>query len=564
MIERKPALRAPALHTSGQISHDPRQRENDLHDVVIIGAGHNGLTCAAYLAKAGLKVLVLERQGVVGGTAVTEEFHPGFRNSVASYTVSLLNPQVIADLDLHRHGLRIVERKVSNFLPLPDGRYLRSGPGLTQSEVAKFSNRDAERLAEYERRLEAIADVVRALLLEQPPNLVERGIVLAIEEALRAAQVAGRLKKLDLTAKRDLLDLFTKSAGDWLDHWFDSAPIKALFGFDSIVGNYASPYTPGSAYVLLHHVFGEVNGKKGLWGHAIGGMGAITQAMAACCRERGVEIRVNTGVKRVLADTWGDNGHAVARGVVTDAGETIFAKAVISNLNPKLLFERLVSADVQPEDFRERIDRYKCGSGTFRMNVALSQLPRFTCLPEPGDHVTGGIIIAPSLQYMERAYDDARAYGWSREPIVEMLIPSTLDNSLAPSGQHVASLFCQHVQPVLDGGRSWDKHKDEVADLMITTVDKFAPGFAKSVLGQQVLSPLDLERRFGLVNGDIMHGSLSLDQLFSARPVLGHGDYRTPIRGLYQCGSGTHPGGGVTGAPGHNAARVVARDLRVR
>jgi phytoene dehydrogenase-like protein len=537
-------------------------QEHDLHDVVIIGGGHNGLTCAAYLAKAGLKVLVLERQGVVGGAAVTEEFYPGFRNSVASYTVSLLNPQVIADLELHRHGLKIVERKVSNFLPLPDGRYLRSGPGITQSEVAKFSNRDAERLVEYERRLEVIADVVRTLLLEQPPNLIERGIVPAIEEALRAAQLAGRLNKLDLTAKRDLLDLFTKSAGDWLDHWFDSAPIKALFGFDSIVGNYASPYTPGSAYVLLHHVFGEVNGKKGLWGHAIGGMGAITQAMAACCRERGVEIRVNTGVKRVLADTWGDGGHAKARGVVTDAGETIFAKAVISNLNPKLLFERLVSADVQPEDFRERIDRYKCGSGTFRMNVALSELPRFTCLPEPGDHLTGGIIIAPSLQYMERAYDDARAYGWSREPIVEMLIPSTLDNSLAPPGQHVASLFCQHVQPVLDNGRSWDKHKDEVADLMIATVNKFAPGFAKSVLGRQVLSPLDLERRFGLVNGDIMHGNLSLDQLFSARPVLGHGDYRTPIKGLYQCGSGTHPGGGVTGAPGHNAARVVARDLR--
>jgi phytoene dehydrogenase-like protein len=539
-----------------------------VHDVVIIGGGHNGLTCAAYLAQAGRKVLVLERQDVVGGAAVTEEFHPGFRNSVASYTVSLLNPKVIADLELHRHGLRIVERRISNFLPLEDGRSFRSAPGLTQSEVARFSNRDAERLPEYERRLEVIADVVRALLLEQPPNLIERGLVPAIEESLRAAQLAGRLNKLDLTAKRDLLDLFTKSAGEWLDHWFESAPIKALFGFDSIVGNYASPYTPGSAYVLLHHVFGEVNGKKGLWGHAIGGMGAITQAMKACCLERGVEIRTGVSVKEVLIHRAPTHAGGVvvgetptARGVITESGETILGKLVVSNLNPKLLFERFVDRAYQPADFQERIERYKCGSGTFRMNVALSELPRFTCLPEPGDHLTSGIIIAPSLAYMERAYDDARAFGWSREPIVEMLIPSTLDDTLAPPGKHVASLFCQHVQPQLSAGRSWDDHKEEVADLMIATVDRHAPGFAKSVLGRQALSPLDLERRFALVNGDIMHGALSLDQLFSARPVLGHGDYRTPIKGLYQCGSGTHPGGGVTGAPGHNAAKVVARDL---
>lgn len=527
-----------------------------MHDVIIIGAGHNGLTCAAYLARAGFKVLMLERRDVVGGAAVTEEFHPGFRNSVAAYTVSLLNPKVIADLDLARHGLRVVERKVSNFLPLPGGDYFMSAPGITQAQVARFSARDAERLPEYERRLEVIADVVRALLLEQPPNLVEHGLVRGIEEALRAAQLGGRLNKLDITGKRDLLDLFAKSAGEWLDGWFESDPIKALFGFDSIVGNYASPYTPGSAYVLLHHVFGEVNGKKGLWGHAIGGMGAITQAMAACCRERGVEIRTGVAVKEVIVD---DDG--AARGLRTEGGEEFRARAVISNLNPKLLFSRFVAPELLPEDFRERITRYKVGSGTFRMNVALSELPRFTGKPEPGDHLTAGIIIAPTLAYMERAYDSARAKGWSGEPIVEMLIPSTLDDSLAPAGRHVASLFCQHVQPQLSGGRSWDDHKDEVADLMIATVDRYAPGFAQSVLGRQVFSPLDLERTFGLVGGDIMHGALSLDQLFSARPVLGHGDYRTPIARLYQCGSGTHPGGGVTGAPGHNAARVVARDL---
>ncbi|MBC7769020.1 MAG: NAD(P)/FAD-dependent oxidoreductase [Phycisphaerales bacterium] len=527
-----------------------------MHDIIIIGGGHNGLVCAAYLAQAGLKVLVLERRDVVGGAAVTEEFHPGFRNSVASYTVSLLNPKVIADLDLHRHGLRIVERKVSNFLPLPDGDYFMSAPGITQAQVARFSNHDAMKLPEYERRLEVIADVVRALLLEQPPNLVERGLVRAVEEAVRAAQLGGRLNKLDLIAKRDLLDLFSKSAGDWLDGWFESAPVKALFGFDAVVGNFASPYTPGSAYVLLHHVFGEVNGKKGLWGHAIGGMGAITQAMAACCAERGVEIRTGVAVKELVLEG------AKASGVVTESGETLRARAVVSNLNPKLLFDRIVPRDALPEDFRERIARYRCGSGTFRMNVALSELPRFTAKPEPGDHMTAGIIIAPSLQYMERAYDDARAFGWSREPIVEMLIPSTLDDSLAPPGQHVASLFCQHVQPELSGGRSWDDHKDEVADLMIATVDKQAPGFAGSVLGRQVFSPLDLERTFGLVGGDIMHGALSLDQLFTARPVLGHGDYRAPIAGLYMCGAGTHPGGGVTGAPGYNAAKVVARDFR--
>lgn len=524
-------------------------------DILVVGGGHNGLVCAAYLAEAGLKVTVLERRDIVGGAAVTEEFHPGFRNSAASYTVSLLNPKIITDLDLHRHGLEIVERKVGNFLPLEDG-YLLAGEGITAGEVAKFSALDSERLAEFNTRLDTIADTLRELVLETPPNLRQGGWMGALPEVFKSLSLGGKLSNLDLTAKRDLLELFSKSAGDWLDGWFESEPIKALLGFDGIVGNYASPYSPGSAYVLLHHVFGEVNGKKGAWGHAIGGMGAITQAMARACEERGVEIRTACPVDRVLTE----DGRAV--GVQLESGEQIHARAVVSNLNPKLLFGSLVDDADQPEDFRDRIRRYRCGSGTFRMNVALDRLPDFTCLPGEGDHLTAGIIIAPSLDYMDRAYADARRFGWSREPIVEMLIPSTLDTSLAPAGQHVASLFCQHVAPELPDGRSWDDHRDEVADLMIATVDKWAPGFADSVLGRQIHSPLDLERKFGLVGGDIFHGALSLDQLFSARPVLGHADHRSPVKALYQCGSGTHPGGGVTGAPGHNAAREILKDFR--
>ena len=524
-------------------------------DIVVVGGGHNGLVCAAYLAAAGLKVTVLERREVIGGAAVTEEFFPGFRNSVASYTVSLLNPKVIRDLELHRHGLKVVERRVANFLPL-DGDYIATGEGRTRSEVARFSQRDADQLDAYNDRLEAIADVLRELVMETPPNLVEDGLAQAIPELIKSASLGRRLSKLDMTAKRDLLALFAQSAGDWLDGWFESEPIKAVYGFDGVVGNYASPYTPGSAYVLLHHVFGEVNGKKGAWGHAIGGMGAITRAMAACCRERGVEIRTGVSVAEVLTE-----GRR-ATGVVTDAGEVLKARAVVSNLHPQLLFGKLVDPAAQGPDFTERVRRYRSGSGTFRMNVALSELPKFSVLPQPGDHLTAGIIMAPSLAYMDRAYTDARNDGWSKEPIVEMLIPSTLDDGLAPRGRHVASLFCQHVQPRLSDGRSWDDHREEVADLMIATVDKQAPGFAASVLGRQVLSPLDLERTFGLVGGDIMHGALSLDQMFSARPVLGAGDYRTPVSRLYQCGAGTHPGGGVTGAPGHNAAREVIRDAR--
>jgi phytoene dehydrogenase-like protein len=524
---------------------------------VVIGAGHNGLVCAFYLARAGLKVTVLERRPVVGGAAVTETFHPGFRNSTASYTVSLLNPKVIADMGLAARGLRVVPRKVANFLPLPDGDHLIIAEGRTRDEVARFSPRDAARLDAYEARLEAVADVVRGLVLATPPNMpMAGGPFETLKELAKGVGLGRKLSHLDVTARRDLLALFSQSAGDWLDGWFESAPIKAAFGFDGVVGTYASPYSPGTAYVLLHHVFGEVNGKKGAWGHAIGGMGAITEAMAGACRGLGVEIRVDQAVAEVVTEK------GRAKGVATSSGEILRADLVVSNIHPKLLFKGLVDPGLLAPDFRERIARHRSGSGTFRMNVALSELPRFTTIPDPGDHLTGGIIMAPSLAYMDRAFMDARRDGWSAEPIVEMLIPSTLDDSLAPAGRHVASLFCQHVAPQLGGGRSWDDCREEVADLMIATVDAQAPGFKASVMARQIFSPLDLERTFGLVGGDIMHGALSLDQMFSARPVLGYGDYRTPVPGLYQCGAGTHPGGGVTGAPGHNAAREILRDLK--
>lgn len=527
-------------------------------DVVIIGGGHNGLVCSAYLAAAGLKVTVLERRGVVGGAAVTEEFHPGFRNSVASYTVSLLNPKVIADLELHAHGLKIVHRPLANFLPTEDGRYLKIGGGKTLAEIAKFSVRDAEVHDSYHAKLDTIADVLRDLVLETPPNVSIAGWMEALPALLGTARLGNKMRRLDMAERRTLLDLFTRSAGEYLEGWFESDPIRAVYGYDGIVGNYASPYAAGSAYVLLHHVFGMVNGVKGVWGHAVGGMGAITQAMARAAAARGVDIRVDAGVAEVIVE----KGRAV--GVVTTAGEVIRARAVAANVHPMMLYRDLIDPAHLGADFRHRIAQYRSGSGTFRMNVALSELPNYTCLPGTAvaEHHQAGQIIGPTLAYMDQAWLDARAKGWSDKPVIEMLIPSTMDDSLAPPGQHVASLFCQQVAPVLADGMSWDDRREAVADHMIATVDAWAPNFKASVIAREINSPLDLERTFGLIGGDIFHGRLSLEQLFSARPMLGHGDYRGPLAGLYMCGSGTHPGGGVTGAPGHNAAREIAKDFR--
>jgi len=512
------------------------------YDAVVIGAGHNGLTCACYLAKAGLKVKVLERRAAVGGAAASAEFHPGFRNSVAAYTVSLLQAKVIRDLRLSEHGLRIVERPLANFLPLESG-YLKVGGGLqaTQRELARFSARDAERLPHYWAVLGRVADALRELALQCPPN-VGGGFI----DLLRALKAGRLLKALDMEARRDFLFFFTRSAAELLEQWFESEGIRAAFGFDAVVGNYASPYHAGTAYVLLHHSFGEVNGKRGVWGHAIGGMGAISEALAAEARRHGVDIECNARVVRVAQGM-----------VVLEDERKITARAVVANVNPKLLYLELVDRNSLPPEFVARMQRYKCASASFRMNVALSALPRFACHPEPGPHHASGIIMAPSLAYMDRAYLDARQDGISRSPIVEMVIQSTLDDTLAPRGAHVASLFCQHFAPEVD----WSLRKQEAVERIFDVIESHAPGFRASLIAYSALSPADLERDFGLVGGDIFHGALTLDQLWSARPLLGYADYRAPLEGLYLCGSGAHPGGGVTGAPGHNCAREVLRDL---
>jgi phytoene dehydrogenase-like protein len=522
-------------------------------DAVVVGGGHNGLTCACYLAKAGLSVGVFERRGILGGAAVTEEFHPGFRNSTASYTVSLLNPKVIRDLRLAEHGLKILERPMQNFLPLPDGRALTAGPTQadTVSAISAFSRRDAERLPSYYQSLDAAVQLLRRQLLETPPADPHRA-----RDLWGALQLGRHFRKLAAPVQRDIHELFTRSAGDLLDHWFETDAVKALFGFDAVVGTYASPYTPGSAYVLLHHVFGEVNGKTGVWGHAVGGMGAITQAMAAEARRLGVTLQTDAPVRRILTA----NGRAT--GIELDDGRVVEADAIAANIGPKPLYLKLLADADLPGEFRARMERLRVGSATFRINGAIWELPKYTAAPrhDGGAHLGSGIILAPSLDYMDRAFADARLTGMSREPIVEMLIPSTLDATLAPKGAHVASLFCQHFSYKLPGGGDWRQERQRAVDLIFATVDSYAPNFRASVIGHSALSPIDLEEKLGLAGGDIFHAALGLDQLWAARPMLGYGDYRTPLKSLYLCGSGAHPGGGVSGIPGHNAAREMLRD----
>lgn len=516
----------------------------------IIGGGHNGLVCACYLARAGLDVTILERRSIVGGAAVTEEFHPGYRNSAASYTVSLLHPKVISDLHLHDHGMKILERRVNNYLPLSSGDSLISYPNANQfhSEIARFSAQDVRQLKKYNETLDAVVPVIKDLMLVTPPSIVDHGFA----DISRYFHLSKQFRKLNTSQKRLLLRLFSISAGEMLDDTFESDPIKALFGFDAIVGHFASPYAPGSAYVLLHHLVGEVNGKQGLWGHSVGGMGAITQAMAREATSLGVKIELEAEVENL------EISHKKVQGITLKSGRVIKSDITVANVNPKLLFSDLIEASDLSGDTKSHFDTYKCQSGTFRMNVALSALPNFAARTAP--HVLeAGIIMAPSLDYMDKAFTDARLGGWSQQPIVEMLIPSIVDDSLAPAGHHVASLFCQQFDPSL--GQNWDLHREKVADLILNTVEEYAPGFKQTIIARQIHSPWDLEQKFGLTGGDIFHGRLSLDQLFSARPMLGIGDYHTEFKNLYLCGSGTHPGGGVSGLPGHNAAREIIRSL---
>ena len=520
-------------------------------DAIIIGGGHNGLTCAYYLAKKGMKVTILEAADKVGGAAVTDEFHPGFRNSAASYTVSLLQPKVIREMELERHGLKVVLRRRDNFLPGPDGKYLLTGRGgRTRADIARHVAADGAGYDRYNAELETVVRLVKKWILKAPP-----GAGAGVRGWPALAALGKDLVGLKTSEVRTLHEFATKSEGDILDRFFEGDMAKALFAFDGIVGNFASPYTPGTAYVLLHHLFGEAAGVAGAWGHAIGGMGAITQAMAKACREAGVDIVLNSPVSEVIVE----KGRAVG---VAAGGKSWRAPQIVANVNPKLLFDKLVPTGAVSREVEQHFAHWGCESATFRMNVALDALPSFTARPGRGEHLTAGIIFAPSMDYMHRAYADAALNGWSKKPVVEMLIPSTLDPTLAPKGKHVASLFCQHFRFKLPDGRTWDDEREAAADAIIATVDAEAPGFAKSIIARQIHSPLDLERRFGLIGGDIFHGKMGNDQLFSARPMIGHADYRMPLPGLYLCGSGAHPGGGVTGAPGHNAAAAVLADAK--
>ncbi len=525
----------------------------DPYDSVVIGAGHNGLTAAAYLARAGRRVLVLERRELVGGACVTEEIWPGFKVSTAAYVNSLLRPEIIRDLDLKRHGFAMLPRNPSSFTPFPDGRFLMLGPDpeLNRREVGKFSARDAEALPRYERMLERVADFIEPTLLQVPPDPWSRHI----RDLWETVKLGWRLHRLGREYGPQALEILTGAARTILDRWFESEQLKATLATDAVIGAMAAPSMPGTAYVLFHHVMGECDGARGVWGYVRGGMGGISQALAAAARGYGAEIRCNAPVDRILTRA------GRVQGVVLADGTEVAARRVVSNADAHVTFLRLLDAKELPPEFVEAVRRIDYTSPSLKINVALSELPDFTALPgnQPGPQHRGTIHIAPTLDYIEQAYDDAKYGRPSRAPLLECTIPSAVDDTVTPPGRHLMSMFVQYAPTHLREA-GWDEVKEAFADRCFEILEEYAPNFRRAVIDRQVLSPLDIERRFGLTGGNIFQGAMTLGQLFCLRPVPGYANYRTPVRGLYLCGAATHPGGGVMGACGYNAARVMLRD----
>jgi len=528
------------------------------YDAIIIGAGHNGLVTAGYLARAGLRTLVLESRLAVGGACATEEIFPGFKYSTTSYLCSLMQAKVTRDLELEKFGFKVYPKDPASFSPFPDGRYLLmwSDTARTCEEIRKFSGRDAERYPHYEAFIDRLAGFIEPLLLETPPDIARRRFA-DWQKLLSLGRCVASMAPEELVGH---LHILSQSVKDFLDPWFESEALRVALATDGVIGFRGGPYTPGTAYVLLHHCMGGVGGKRGLWGFVRGGMGGLTQAMAASAHSAGVEIRTGARVVRILTKDGSVSGVALA------AGEEICAKMVASNADPKVTFLRLLEARELPADFLAAIRAFKIEGVSMKINLALDGLPDFACLPgsSAAPHHRTTIHICPSLEYLERAYDDSKYGRPSAHPMLEMSIPTTYDSTLAPAGRHVMNIFLQYTPYTLSPAvaPNWHALKESYADQVMDLIEEYAPGFKRRVLHRQVLSPLDLEEGYGMTGGNIFHGEMSVDQLFFLRPVAGWARYRTPIRGLYLCGSGAHPGGGVMGAPGHNAAREIRKDWK--